>query len=192
MHLRTIQINQQPDATIFQFIILTFIYSSTCLGRFPAHHQELNDYSGSLWFFLHIVVTFVLCSWSGRTQHDCHHDKKVKPEAATAVIELLMMGGKTPETRWAVNKRQDNIMENCCIWLVIYLNLSLLSTTCLRMLHCGHLDGTTNIQTSVHIIWSMLWVTVATKSLTRAFKCWRLLFCCCCCCWYGRLNKGSP
>jgi hypothetical protein len=33
-----------------------------------------------------------------RTQHGCHHNKKVKPEAATAVIELLMMGGKTPET----------------------------------------------------------------------------------------------
>ena len=33
-----------------------------------------------------------------RTQHDYHHDMKVKPEAATAVIELLMMGGKTPET----------------------------------------------------------------------------------------------
>jgi hypothetical protein len=33
-----------------------------------------------------------------RTQHDCHRDTKVKPEAATAVIELLMMGGKTPET----------------------------------------------------------------------------------------------
>jgi len=33
-----------------------------------------------------------------RTQHDCHHDTKVKPEAATAVIEILMMGGKTPET----------------------------------------------------------------------------------------------
>jgi hypothetical protein len=32
------------------------------------------------------------------TQHDCHHDTKVKTEAATAVIELLMMGGKTPET----------------------------------------------------------------------------------------------
>jgi len=29
---------------------------------------------------------------------DCHHDTKVKPEAATAVIELLMMGGETPET----------------------------------------------------------------------------------------------
>jgi len=31
-------------------------------------------------------------------QHDYHHDTKVKPEAATAVIELLMMGGNTPET----------------------------------------------------------------------------------------------
>ena len=47
---KLIQINHQPDATIFQFIILTFIYSSTCFGRFPAHHQELNDCSGSLWF----------------------------------------------------------------------------------------------------------------------------------------------
>jgi len=55
-------------------------------------------------------------------QHDYHHDTNVKPEAATAVIELLMMGGKTPETCWAVNKYQDNKMKNCCIRLVIYLN----------------------------------------------------------------------
>jgi len=73
VHHRTIQIDHQPDATIFQFIILTFIYSSTCFGSFP-------------------------------------------------VVELLMMGGKTPETRWAVNKRQDNKLKNCCIWLVIYFN----------------------------------------------------------------------
>jgi len=33
-----------------------------------------------------------------RTQQDYRHDTKVKPEAATAVIELLKMGGKTPET----------------------------------------------------------------------------------------------
>jgi len=78
VHHRTIQINNQPDATVFQFIILMFVYSSTCFGRFPAHHQELNDCSGSLWFYFRIVVTVVL--------------------AATAVIELLMMGGKTPET----------------------------------------------------------------------------------------------
>ena len=73
-----IQINHKQDATIFQFFILTFIYSSTCFGRLPAHHQELNY---------------------PRTQHDYHHDTKVQPEAATAVIELLVMGGKTPETR---------------------------------------------------------------------------------------------
>jgi hypothetical protein len=101
--LHLIQINHQPDVTIFQFIILTFVYSSTCFGRFSAHHQELNDCSSSRWFYLGIVVTVVLCSWSGqparpRKQHDCNQDTKVKPDAVTAVIELLMMGGKTPET----------------------------------------------------------------------------------------------
>jgi len=91
VHHRTIQINQPPNATVFQFIILTFVYSSPCFGHFPAHHQELNDCSGS-W-----------PGWGGwpaqpRTQHDYHHDTKVEPEAATVVIELLMMGGKMPET----------------------------------------------------------------------------------------------
>jgi hypothetical protein len=60
VHHRTIKINHQPDATIFQFIFLTFVYSSTCLGNFPAHHQELNDSSGSLWFYLRSVVIAVL------------------------------------------------------------------------------------------------------------------------------------
>jgi hypothetical protein len=58
--LHLIQINHQPDATIFQFIILTFVYSSTRFGRLPAHHQELNDCSGSLWFYLRIAVIVVL------------------------------------------------------------------------------------------------------------------------------------
>jgi hypothetical protein len=106
VHHHTIQINHQTDAKIAQFIILTFVYSSTCFGRFSSHHQELVDCSGSLWFYLRIVVIVVLCPWSGRvglparprTQHDYHHDTKVKPEAATAVIEFLMMGGKTAET----------------------------------------------------------------------------------------------
>jgi hypothetical protein len=124
---RTIQINHQPDTIDFQFIILMFVYSSTYFGHFPTHHQELSDYSGSLWFYLHIMVIVVLCSWSGRpaqprTQHGYHHNTKVKPEAATAFIELLMMGGKMPETCCAVNKRQANKLKNCCIRLVIYLN----------------------------------------------------------------------
>jgi hypothetical protein len=45
-----------------------------------------------------------------------------KPEAATAVIEILIMDGKTPETCCAVNKRQGNKLRNFCIRLVIYLN----------------------------------------------------------------------
>jgi len=44
----------------FQFIILTFIYSSTCFSRPHAHHQELNNCSSSLWFYLRIVVIVVL------------------------------------------------------------------------------------------------------------------------------------
>jgi hypothetical protein len=31
-------------------------------------------------------------------QHCYHHAPKVKPEAAAVVVELLMMGVKTPET----------------------------------------------------------------------------------------------
>ena len=61
-----------------------------------------------------------------RTRHDCHHDTKVKPEAATVVIELLMIGGKTPEICWAVNKRQGNKLKNFCIMLVIYLNCAMM------------------------------------------------------------------
>ena len=129
--LHLIQINHRPDARIFHFIILTFVCSSTCFGRFPAHRQELNDCCGSLWFYLRIVEIVVLCSWSGRPawtrkQHECHHDTKVKPEAATAVIELPMMGGKMSETGTAVNKRQDKKLKNGCIWLVIYLNCTMM------------------------------------------------------------------
>jgi hypothetical protein len=43
-----------------QFIIYKFIYSSTCFGRPHAHHQELNNCSGSLWFYLRSVVIAML------------------------------------------------------------------------------------------------------------------------------------
>jgi hypothetical protein len=66
VHHRAIQMYHQPDTTVIQFIILTLVYSSTFFGRFPAHHQELSDCSGILWFYLRIVVIVVLCSWSGR------------------------------------------------------------------------------------------------------------------------------
>jgi hypothetical protein len=105
VHHRTVQINHQPDATIFQFIILTFIYSATCFGRFSAHHQELNDCSGSLWFHLRIVVTVVLFSWSGRP---------AGPTTNTARL-LPRYEGKTRGchcSHWALDDGRKNML-NC-------------------------------------------------------------------------------
>jgi hypothetical protein len=57
-----------------------------------------------------IAVLSVVVGPTGRTDHDRQHcyslAPKVKPEAATAVVELLMMGVRTPETRRAVIKCQ--------------------------------------------------------------------------------------
>jgi hypothetical protein len=64
-----------------------------------------------------IAVLLVVVGPTGRY----HQAPKVKPEAATAVVELLMMGVRTPETCWAVNKCQIINWRNCCNWL-IYLN----------------------------------------------------------------------
>jgi len=83
---------------------LTFMYSSTCLGRPHAHHQELNNCSNSLWFYRWSVVVAVLLlvvgpDWPNHDQQHCYrHAPKVKPEAATAAVELLMMGVRTPES----------------------------------------------------------------------------------------------
>ena len=41
---------------------------------------------------------FTFVCGDSRAVFGYHHDMKVKPEAATAVTELLMMGGRTPET----------------------------------------------------------------------------------------------
>jgi hypothetical protein len=41
-----------------------------------------------------------------------------KPEAATAVVELLIMNMRMPETCWAVFKRQAINLSSCCIWLI--------------------------------------------------------------------------
>jgi hypothetical protein len=85
-----------------QYIILMFIYSSTCFGRPHAHHQELNCGS-SLWFYLRSVVIAVLLVVVGPVI--------TGPTATATAVELLMMGVRTPETCCAVNKRQDNILE---------------------------------------------------------------------------------
>jgi len=92
-------------ATISQVYYLTFMYSSTCFGRPHTHHQELNNCSNSLRFYRWSVVIAVLLVVVGSVnrpdheqQHCYHHAPTVKPEAAIAVVELLMMGVRTPET----------------------------------------------------------------------------------------------
>jgi hypothetical protein len=64
------------------------MYSSTCFGRPHAHHQELNNCSSSLWFYRWSVVIAVVLVVV----------EPARPEAATAVVELLKMDVRTPET----------------------------------------------------------------------------------------------
>ena len=111
-----------------------FVYSSTCFGRSPVHRQGaqwlqwqplvLPSYRGDS-SAVYVVgpvgpttnTALLSPRYEGRparprTHHCYHHDTKIKPEAATAVIELPIMGWKTPETCWAVNERQDNKLKN--------------------------------------------------------------------------------
>jgi hypothetical protein len=75
------------------------MYSSTCFGLPYAHNQELNNCSSSLWFYRWSVVVAVLLVVVGPVNRpDYDHAPTVKPEVATAVVELLTMGVKTPET----------------------------------------------------------------------------------------------
>jgi hypothetical protein len=48
-------------------------------------------------------------------QHSYHHAPTVKPEAVAAVVELLMVGMRTPETYLAVHKRKVINLRNFCI-----------------------------------------------------------------------------
>jgi hypothetical protein len=69
----------------------------------PHPSSGVYNCTSSLWFYRWSVAIAALLfvvwkSTTNKAQHDCRHDTKVKPEAATAVIELLMMGGKTLET----------------------------------------------------------------------------------------------
>jgi hypothetical protein len=49
-----------------------------------------------------VAVLLVVVGPAGRSDHDeqhsYHHAPTVKPEAATAIVKLLIMGVRTPET----------------------------------------------------------------------------------------------
>jgi hypothetical protein len=92
MHHYTIQINQPTRCNNFSRLLLEV-------------YVQLNNCSSSLWFYRRsvvIAVLLVVVRPAGRPdndqQHCYHHAQTVKPEATTAVVELLMMGVRTPET----------------------------------------------------------------------------------------------
>ena len=79
--------------------------------------------SSSLWFTVGTWWKQCCWSWSGRPARPrptarLSPSSDGKPEAATAVVELLMMGMRIPETCWTVFKRQIINLRNFCFWLV--------------------------------------------------------------------------
>ena len=101
-----------------------FMWSSTCFGRHTAHHQELKTALATSGFaYVKGCWTLRLLDADSRSARPrptalLPPRSNGKPEADTAVIELLMMGMRMPETCWAVFKRKVINLRNCCIWLV--------------------------------------------------------------------------
>jgi len=88
-------------------------------------------------------------------QHCYHHAPTVKPKAATAFVELLMMGVRTPETCWAVHKRQVIKLRNCCIWFVDLFELE----TNLYIIFCQRWEAYTVLYCTV-LYCTVLYCTV--------------------------------
>ena len=89
-----------------------FLNCSTCFGRHTAHHQELKNCN---------------CRYDGWAIAAAGNQKRMlKPEAAITVFELLMMGGVSPETCWAIKKHWNNKcyykVASCwfCLWDLYY------------------------------------------------------------------------
>ena len=104
VHHHTIQMNQQLDATISPvyypdvYLQLNMFRVSSCPSSGAQHLQQqplvLPSYRGDS----RAVVRRRAGRPDDEQQHCYHHDTKVKPEAITAVVKLLMMGVRTPET----------------------------------------------------------------------------------------------
>jgi len=91
------------------------MWSSTCFGRHAAHHQEPKTALAASDLHNTVEGCWTCCCWmlSGRVSlPDSVQQPHVqqpstalcKPEAASTVFGLLMMGGVSPETCWASYK----------------------------------------------------------------------------------------
>jgi hypothetical protein len=71
---------------------------------------------------LFVVVGLVDNRLDHDQQHCYVHAPTAKPEVATAIVELLMMGVRTPETYCAVPKSQVINLRSCCTFLTYLLH----------------------------------------------------------------------
>ena len=129
MHHRTFHINQPTRRNNFSSLLLG-VYSYVQLNMFrvssrPSSGAQQLQEQPLVLPLEHGGSSAVGCGRAGyqpdhNQQHCYHNSPTVKPEAATAVVELLMMGVRTPETCWAVHtsKRQVINLRSCCVWLV--------------------------------------------------------------------------
>ena len=95
---------------------MTFIYSSTCFGSPHAHHQELNNCSSGLWFYLRSVVVAVPLVVVGPARPrptallSPHSEGKIRGRYCSC---WAPDDGRedSRNTCWAVNKCQDNKLK---------------------------------------------------------------------------------
>jgi len=126
----------QQDATVYQNLLFHIYMKLTCFGRHTAHHQEPKTalaasglaYMEGCWMCgcwmltsvqqLHVKTTFHI--W--------------KTRGCQCSFRLLMMGGVSPETRWA-----------SCKYRIVNFD-TLLHLVGFFCMNCTMLHGSTNIK----------------------------------------------
>ena len=126
--------------------LLSWLFLQLNMFRAFSHPSSgAHDCSSSLWFlpsFCGDSCAVFVVGPAGPTTNTARlsPQNEGKTRGCYCSHELLMMGGRRPETCWAVNKRQDNKLENCCIWLVIYLNCTMMDglTKLKKFVNCSY------------------------------------------------------
>jgi hypothetical protein len=98
--------SEASDSTALQFLsdyLITAV--GVCLPKSKSGNtlQKIQqNHSNKSTNYMQQLLQFITWSWSDWPYHDqqhCyHHAPTVKPEAATAVVELLMIGVRMPKT----------------------------------------------------------------------------------------------
>jgi hypothetical protein len=91
--------------TIF-FIIINALHVS---GGFSAHHQELRNYTPSIWYVPGVLAATArlveleqLSQPSGNSKQAWH-----VPDAVCTVLQLLMMGGETARNIQSIDSNKE-------------------------------------------------------------------------------------